>query len=111
MDVQEQLVWESEVSAAVLGNGEEFVLIRLDINEECEQAAIERAISKGFVYCGVLGFKNGHAAVRCGDDPGAIYTIAHASVAFAHVIAQHLRRQQGDAVDWLESLHSLPDTR
>lgn len=57
MDAQEQLVFESEISVAVLGRGAEFVLIRL--NGEIDEDATVRAAEKGYRYCGCLGVKDG----------------------------------------------------
>jgi hypothetical protein len=112
MDAHEQLAWDSEagVSVAVLGKGEDFVLISLD--GQIDEAATATALAKGFSYCGVLGIKNGQAAVKCEPDSNAVYTMMHAALAFAAQVAERLREKpKGDAVEWLESLYRLPDTR
>lgn len=113
LDEHEQLVWNTAdggICAAVMGRGEEFALVPLPASDAEMDKALESALAKGLSYCGVLGFKDGQSAVRC-EHPAAIYTMMHAGLAFSHLIAQALRRQQGDAVDWLERLHSLPDSR
>lgn len=119
MDTHEQIAFESEICAGVLGRAGEFVLIRLDQDEAGKQEALEGALSRGFVYCGVLGLKNGTAAVQSEPDPDALYTMMRASLAFGQFVAERIgvppqepaAPETGDAAEWLARLASLPDTR
>ena len=110
MDIQEQLVFDSEISVAVLGKGRDFVLIRLD--GKVDEAAMEEAKSKDYAYCGVLGVKDGQAGAKCEPNPDAAYTMMHAALAFAQQVNERLTsRAMGDSAEWLTRLFELPDTR
>ena len=111
MDAQEQLVWNAEMSVAVLGKGEEFVLISLD--GPIDEAVTIDALSKGYRWCGVMGIKDGHAAAKSEQHPDAIYTMMHAALGFAKQVAEKLRPKSdvGDELEWLERIHRLPDMR
>lgn len=109
-DAQEQLVWDSEVSVAVIGKGGEFVLIRLDENGEGDEALIVEALKKDYAYCGVLGVKNGQAGAKCQPNPDAVYTMMHAGLAFAQEMAGRLKPKD-DSEQWLWRLWSLKDPR
>ena len=62
MDAEQQMVFDGECPAAVLGRGEEFILIFLDgpIND----AATAEAAAKGFAYCGVMAVSNGQCCAK-----------------------------------------------
>jgi hypothetical protein len=109
MDAHEQLAFDSEICMGVLGRGGDFVLVRLaPIDEEATAAAL----AKGFVYCGVLGVKDGQA--KCEPHPDAVYTMMLAGLEFARLVAERLRPEaqpKGDGVAWIASLYQLPDTR
>jgi len=110
MDAQEKLAWDGELSAAVLGRGEDFTLVFLDgpINE----VATANATGRGFEYCGVLAVVDGQCHAMCEPHPGAVYPMLHASLAFAQQVAHKPKPEQsGDSVDWLRRLWNLPDTR
>jgi hypothetical protein len=110
MDAHETLVFDSEISVAVMGRGGEFVLIRLDGG--IDEAATEDAARKGYAYCGVLGVKDGQAGAKCEPNPDAIYTCLLASLAFAQLVADRLKQKpKGDGAEWLARLFELPDTR
>lgn len=112
LDAQEQLVWDSEVCAAVVGKAGEFLLIRLDENGEGDELLMEAAARKGWAYCGVLGVKDGQAGAKCQPGADAIYTMMHAALAFAQEMAVAGRlRPKDDSARWLEELYRLPDTR
>jgi hypothetical protein len=110
MDGQSEFVLGSEVCVAVLGRGLDFVLI--DISQELDEAVTEDAIKKGFAYCGALAVKNGEAGARCEPHPDCVFTMMHAGMAFAQLVADMLRaKPKGDGVEWLTALYSLPDPR
>jgi hypothetical protein len=110
MDAQEQLVMEGEISVAVLGKGAEFVLIELQ--GEIDEDATDAAREKGYTYCGVLGVKDGTAGAKCEPHPDCVFTMMHAALAFAQLVADRLKQKpKGDGVAWLQRLFELPDTR
>lgn len=108
MDAIEKLVFECEVSAAVLGKGEEFVFARLpDVPEAVTAYARER----GFRYCGVVGAKAGRIELELASlDPENVKMMAFAVAEFAKC-KEASPVLDGDSADWLERLHRLPDTR
>jgi len=109
MNAQQQMVYESEFCCAVLGRGEEFLLIDLSLPIE---DASDAARANGLVYVGCLAVKDGKAGVRCEPGTAAVFTMLCASMAFAQLVADRLRPEpQGDAAAWLDALYSLPDTR
>lgn len=108
LDVEERLVWESEVSVAVLGRGKDFVLIRLDVNQS-DATALAR--SRGFFYCGALGIRDGQPSAEC-SCPDAAFTMMHAALSFAQEMAMAGRlRPKDDSAAWCERLHALEDPR
>jgi hypothetical protein len=110
MDAQEQLVFGGEISVAVLGKGADFVLIELQ--GEIDEDATEDAREKGYTYCGVLGVKDGQAGAKCEPHPDAVYTMLHAGLAFAQLVADRLKPPpKGDGVEWLTALFALEDSR
>jgi len=58
MDVVEPLACKSDVSVAMLGKAGEFVLVSLKDSEPGSMELME-ARSRGFIFCGVLGIKEG----------------------------------------------------
>jgi hypothetical protein len=76
-------------------------------------AAVGRAVEIGYAFCGVMGVKNGRAAISCEPDADAWTTMLAAAVPFAQMVADRLREQPnaGDVPEWLQSLFELPDTR
>jgi hypothetical protein len=109
MDAQEQMVMDSEISVGVLGKGADFVLIPIE-DGPIDEAATEDALSKGYVYCGVMGVKNGQPGVKCEPNPDAVFTMMHAALAFAQQVAEMLR-PKGDELEFLERLYRLQDGR
>jgi hypothetical protein len=101
-DPQEQLVWESKVSAAVLGRGNEFVLIRLDGSD---LAALAEARSRDFIYCGALGIIDGQPCAEC-SCPDAAFTMIAQEMA-----VEGRLRPKDDSVQWLTRLWELPDLK
>lgn len=109
LDEQQQLTWDSEVSVAVLGRGGDFVLVNLA--DPIEDASKEAQV-KGFHFCGVLAVKSGEPIAKCESDMDSVYTMMHAGLEFARLVADRLKQQQaGDAVAWLGRLYTLEDPR
>ena len=112
MDAQEQLVWDGQFSAAVLGKGSDFALISLEDEERIDGPALQEAIAKGFRYCGVMAVVNGQAAARCEPDPDSVLTMMHAAFAFARIAAEHIKTATAaKSAAWLQQLFELPDSR
>ncbi len=107
MNLREQIAMQDKHSVAVLGNGEEFVLVALDGPIE---SAMSEGKARGFVYCGCMGVIDGRAVIQCESTPGAAITMLHAAVEFGQQVAERLK-PHGDAVEWLERLYRLPDTQ
>lgn len=111
LDPQQQLVWDSEISAVVLGKGEQYFLIPLHFNEHAQAVTLSIARERGYAYCGVMGFKDGQCAVKC--EPGMELTMCAAAFGFAllHVAPKLSAAQTDDSLDWLTKLHALKDER
>ena len=111
MDATEQLVWESEISAGVLGNANgQFILFWFD--DTLDRTAMAAAVDRGFGYCGALGVVDGRAVVEPGPQSEASRALSFASLEFARTVAEHLRpERKGDSAEWLEALFRLPDPR
>ncbi len=109
MDAEQQMVFDGECPAAVLGRGEEFILIFLDgpIND----AATAEAAAKGFAYCGVMAVSNGQCCAKFDPtNPEGLDVMMRAAWDFAERVAGKIKRQRS-STDWLERLWNLPDTR
>ncbi len=112
MDAMKQLVEDAEFSVGVLGRAGEFVLVPLSEPEQLPKEILDDANHRGFRFCGVLALVNGKPSVKSEPDLDALYTVMHASMAFAQRVADKIKREkEGDAVDWLENLYHLPDSR
>jgi hypothetical protein len=111
MDTHEKLVFESDACVAVLGRGtSEFVLV--DLDEPYDEAAAKELVKRGYGYCGCMAVRNGQAAARCQPDGESMQVMLLASFAFAQMVADRLKAApKGDAAEWLQRLHDLPDTR
>ena len=111
LDPHRQLVWDSEVSAVVLGKGEQYFLIPLHFNEHAEAITLQIARERGYGYAGVMGFKDGNCAARC--EPGMELTMCAASFAFALLYVAPLLKtaKKDDSVSFLEDLLKLEDPR
>lgn len=112
MDAQQQLVWDAEISCAVLGNAAgEFVLLSLDDKGlTLNKAEIERAHQKSFQYCGVMAYADGQCGARSESDPVSLSVMMQASFEFARLVVAKLK-PLSDGADWLQKLWNLPDER
>jgi hypothetical protein len=106
-DTHEQLVFDSEISVAVLGKGEEFILVRLGKGLDDTSAD---AMDNGYSYAGVIGIKDGVPGVQCEPDPASMRVMVLAGLAFAGMIAEQLKQHQM-STDFCERLFALPDPR
>jgi hypothetical protein len=115
MDATEQLVSESEICAAVLGNGYESVLIPLDEPGALPEASIQLAKERGYFFAGVMGYHDGHTVLKCELTRAAADTMKSAAPAFAKYVAEKLSLDGAIAPErWVEHMRrlwELPDTR
>ena len=109
-DAQEQLVWDSVVSVAVLGKGREFILIALP-TDAADAVKMAEAKRREFFYCGVLGIRDGQPSAES-SGPETAFTLTLAALAFAQEMAEAGRlRPKDDFVRFAEALWRLPDNR
>lgn len=116
MDSHERLIVESENEScvAVVGRGEEFLLIPLGTQPAVREARVAEAHRRDFAYCGVLGVQRGRVALEIApENPTAARPMCFASIAFAREVADRLLPTQhtGDSIEWLAALASLKDPR
>ncbi len=81
MDAIEQLVWDSDEAAAVLGRGEEHTLVPFD-GAGIPEAVTKNGHRRGFQFCGVLALVGGRAAAKCEPDPESLAVMVLAAIAF-----------------------------
>ena len=104
MDAEQRLVWDAEVSAALLCNftADDFELIDLDSTFNADALS-----ARGLSWAGVIAFKAGGVTMAL-SDPSAISfeMMRRVSNEFARRLAGRI-----SGVDWLERLYRLPDPR
>ena len=111
MDAVSQLVCDADDATAVLGRGEDYLLIPLG-RGPMDPGIVEDAKRRGFRICGVLGTVNGRAAAEVeAADPDALAVMVLAVLAFTQQGAAEKVKTKDDRADWLERLYSLPDCR
>ena len=112
---QRQLIRESEFTAIVFGKGEDFVLLRCNGDEgDSSIDEAKNAGERGMLFCGVLALvEDGQFKADISPtNPTAVYTMAFAGLAFVHLVADRMKRQQtDDFVRFAEGLHRLDDPR
>ena len=97
MDAVSQLVWDAEDATAVLGRGEDYLLIPLGPGP-IGPDIVEDAKRRGFRLCGALGTVNGRAAAKWEvADPDALAVMVLAVLAFTQGA-----ETKDDSADWLE---------
>lgn len=110
MDAIAQLVWDSQISVAVLGRGNDFILIPLnETGVPMSETLLATARDRDFVFAGVFGFINGEAKCKS-ESLDALPTMCAAIPAFVEFLRERLA-PKSDAVDWLTKLHALEDPR
>jgi hypothetical protein len=108
MDAQQQVVWNAEISAAVLGNAAgHSVVIDLDRSLPSDLDLFKQ---HGFTWCGVMAYSNGQCSASCELTVEAMSCLASAAFQFAQLVAARLKRGNENTA-WLERLYQLPDTR
>jgi len=111
MDAQQQLVWDAATTSTatvVLGHHGSFLLVNLAGPTD---EAVREAKARGFAYYGVLGVVNGQAVAQFEPGLGDMRAVVAAALEFGSLFADRLKKQEGDAVAWLDALHSLEDPR
>jgi hypothetical protein len=107
LDTTEQLVWDSESSAAVLGSADGFLLILLD--GLLPHASLEFATVRGYFYCGVLCVVNGSMEIEGPEEIECRRLLLRAAVPFAEYIAA--KAPKDDSAEWCANLWKLEDPR
>jgi hypothetical protein len=105
----EKLVLRSTCTAAVLGRGDNFLLVYLD-GKSIPEAEMLEANTQDFLFRGVVGLVNGRVEVECEPVLEAKLIVLRAAIAFAQNLTAP-RVPNGDAVSWLENLIRLEDDR
>ena len=115
MNAQELLVSKGSFAVAVIGRGEDFRLIHLDGDVD---AAIAEARAEGYgkdnghFFAGVFAVVNGQAIANCEPGLNAHRVMLAAVFEYARQVTDRLKQQHaGDAVEWLNRLHSIEDPR
>jgi hypothetical protein len=76
---------------AVVGQGDEFVLLPLPINQD--SASLKIARLRGYPFVGMFGLENGEPHVRVEPDTDAIITMCYAAPVFARHVRDLIRSQ------------------
>ena len=113
MDAHEELILRlGEVSVIVMGaikDGKaEFVLV--PVGEGLSEGDLYRLRLGNYGLAGVFSYANGYADATCEPDPDSWRVLVAATPAFLQYLSERLA-PKGDAVSWLEKLHSLKDER
>jgi hypothetical protein len=95
---------DSDICAAVLGEGDIFVICPLPLDRE--SASLKIAQEWGYEFVGIFGLIDGQVKVQIEPIPGAAYTMAHAASGFATYVRTRLTRTKASA----DSFASVTDT-
>jgi len=109
-DPQHRLIFESDVSFAVLGN-ESGVYRLVDLRLPLEEEQTQAALIEGFRYAGVVGIKDGVPGVRMEHDWASRYAVIGAAMEISGRLRAQRARQAGDFVKFAEGLMHLEDPR
>jgi hypothetical protein len=109
MDLMEQFVTRSKISAAVLGRGNQFLLAYLNEKEISEPDRL-LANERGYFFCGCVGLVDGRVEVECELFLEARILTLRAALRFAENLYAP-KTAHVDRVKWLEDLHKLEDNR
>src|SRR5882762_5011406 len=93
---QRQLILTSAFRVIVFGKGEDFVLLRTNgTDDDSDVAEAADAVQRGMHFCGVLALtEDGQLKADANPaNPGAIYTMMFAGLAFVHLVADRLKAQ------------------
>jgi hypothetical protein len=112
MELDEQIVLDAQISAAILGNLDKRIFVLVDLL--APEPIPDCLYGHGFGYIGVTGVVNGvsRAAFAVEIDDAAVSAIAAHWVQYlAARIMPYMQPPAGDSVQFLERLHALQDTR
>lgn len=117
MDALEKLVYEANLSAAVLGRPGSDVFMMVPLKGDgtaINPALFDEIHEKQLEFCGVFGLVQGVA--RCQTQrPEDLGVMLLAVPAFLEYVRESLMPSDGPKADafsdWLEQLYQLPDTR
>ncbi len=110
-DAQVDLYMDSEAAAMVMGNAGCFVLFERDTKIADQGAKLAEVQSKGYHFSGVLALKDGQVEGRSESDFDSQLNMMCAFPEFGRLLATRSIERDGDAVEWLQRLHRLPDSR
>jgi hypothetical protein len=117
MDAHETVVWNSQISVAVLGRVKgdtvEFLLVPLGgEGYPLSEGQVLKARLDDFIYAGVLGYADGVAGCKCEPCPDSLRIMCAAIPSFITYLSGKIAPPvQGDSAEWCEKLFQLPDTR
>ena len=112
MNAQELLVSKGDLAVAVVGREEDFRLIRLDGDLDAAIAEARTEGCNGYFFAGVFAVVNGQAIANCEPGLNAHRVMLAAVFEYARQVTDRLKQQHaGDAVEWLNRLHSIEDPR
>jgi hypothetical protein len=108
MNAGQQIAWDCENAAVVIGNEHEYQLVPLDGPIDW---ALATAKARGYDFVGVIGLRGGKTVFA--PEPGMDARMMRAVPDFFQYVKTRLARYEpkGDGVAWLESLWTLPDAR
>ena len=111
-DEHQLTAFNSQFCCAVLGKGDDFMLIQLNAPDDVIDAECENAARLSYCYCGIMAVIDGQPRAKCADAAGII-TMVHASTAFARLVAARMKpkRPSSDWPDFMARLWSLEDPR
>lgn len=114
VDKFEQLAGEAQYAAVILSNPSlaDFQLIDLDFAESCQDRR-QRLHDAGYQFFGCMGLVNGVPKIAI-SEPLDQHATAAIRQAFQILVEERINNSlavNAADVDWLESLHKLPDTR
>jgi hypothetical protein len=117
-EMQVALVANGTLPVAIVGCGENFALIRMDVSADDLHAAIAaaRADAKGkgqeYIFAGIMAVINNQAVARCNPGLDAMRVALNAAFAYAQLVADRLKQTpKDDFVQFAERLWSLEDPR
>ena len=114
LDPMQQITWDSEISANVLGlptQPDMFLLVPNPVDFASPSLAIAK--QRGFAYCGCFGYKAGEckAAIDL-SNPSAALTMTHAALEFGKYVHTRLNPPaKDDSLEFLANLWKLEDDR
>ena len=113
LDAHQQLIWDSEISCAVLGSQSQpdrFLIVPLPMPEGMTGVLAVAKEIRDYAYAGSMALNAGESLAIC--EPGMEVTMMHAALVFGKFVAEQLKSVHADdSVEWCRKLHALEDTR